>query len=115
MGPQWELSTTGKCILTDDVVPYELMNLRLLNAVHQALSYPGALLGHELVHDAMADMKVSGFLKTYMAAAARTCKNVKGLNKKDWQETVIDRFSNPAIRDTIFRLNEDATNRIGVA
>merc|ERR1712078_433347 len=49
------------------------------------------------------------------AAAARTCKNVKGLNKKEWQTTVIDRFSNPAIRDTIFRLNEDATNRIAVA
>merc|ERR1712048_369864 len=28
---------------------------------------------------------------------------------------VIDRFSNPAIKDTILRLTEDATNRIGVA
>merc|ERR1712187_611737 len=113
--PQWEKSTTGKCILTDDVVPYELMKLRLLNAVHQALSYPASLLGHELVHDSMADKRVSRFIEQYMAAAAKTCPNVKGLDKKDWCKTVIERFSNPAIRDTILRLTEDATNRIGVA
>lgn len=30
----------------------------------------------------------------------------------DWSKTVLERFSNTAVRDTIFRLNEDATNRI---
>merc|ERR1719446_689949 len=78
--PEWEKSTSGKCILTDDVVPYELMKLRLLNAVHQALSYPASLLGHELVHDSMADRRISGFLEKYMAAAAKTCKDVQGLD-----------------------------------
>merc|ERR1712151_61500 len=38
-----------------------------------------------------------------------------GVNKKEWIKTVIGRFSNPAIKDTILRLTEDATNRIGVA
>merc|ERR1712187_100809 len=113
--PAWEKSTSGKCILTKDVVPYALLKLRLLNAVHQALSYPASLLGHSYVHDSMADARVSKFLEQYMAAAAKTCKDVKGLNKKEWIKTVIGRFSNPAIKDTIMRLTEDATNRIGVA
>lgn len=113
--PDWDKSKSGKCIFVKDVVPYELMKLRLLNAVHQALSYPASLLGHELVHDAMADRRVSGFLKAYMAAAGKTVPEVKGLDKKEWCATVIDRFSNPAIRDTIYRLTEDATNRIAVA
>eukprot|EP00440_Ansanella_granifera_P018690 gb/GFBE01020305.1/.p1 GENE.gb/GFBE01020305.1/~~gb/GFBE01020305.1/.p1 ORF type:complete len:636 (+),score=183.38 gb/GFBE01020305.1/:1-1908(+) len=113
--PAWEKSTSGKCIFVEDVVPYELMKLRLLNAVHQALSYPGALLGHELVHDAMADKRVCDFLKAYMAAAGKTVPKVKGLDKAEWNKTVIERFSNPAIRDTIYRLNEDATNRMGIA
>eukprot|EP00931_Biecheleriopsis_adriatica_P049995 TRINITY_DN2892_c0_g1_i4.p1 TRINITY_DN2892_c0_g1~~TRINITY_DN2892_c0_g1_i4.p1 ORF type:complete len:635 (-),score=154.38 TRINITY_DN2892_c0_g1_i4:184-2088(-) len=113
--PSWEKSTSGKCIFVDDVVPYELMKLRLLNAVHQALTYPAGLLGHELVHDALADVRVSKFLKAYMAAAGRTVPKVKGLDKDDWCKTVIERFSNPAIRDTLFRLSEDATNRIAVA
>jgi len=113
--PSWEKSPNGRCIFVDDVVPYELMKLRLLNAVHQALSYPAMLLGYELVHDAMADANISDFLKAYMAAAGTTVPPVKGLDKDEWNTTVIERFSNPAIRDTIYRLNEDATNRIAVA
>merc|ERR1712014_98439 len=113
--PDWDKSKSGKCIFVNDVVPYELMKLRLLNAVHQALSYPASLLGHKFVHDSMADARVSKFLEQYMYAAAKTCKDVQGLDKKEWIKTVIGRFSNPAIKDTILRLTEDATNRIGVA
>merc|ERR1712048_1517238 len=113
--PDWDKSKSGKCIFVDDVAPYELMKLRLLNAVHQALSYPASLLGHSLVHDAMADPRVSKFLKAYMNAAGKTVAKCKGLDKKEWCANVIDRFSNPAIRDTIYRLTEDATNRIAVA
>jgi mannitol-1-phosphate/altronate dehydrogenase len=113
--PPWEKANSKNCILTDNVVPYELLKLRLLNAVHQALSYPASLLGHSYVHDSMADVRVSRFLKQYMRAAAKTCKDVKGLKKPEWIKTVIDRFSNPEIKDTIKRLTEDATNRIGVA
>merc|ERR1711933_83874 len=83
--------------------------------VHPALSSPASLLGHKLVHDSMADPRVSKFLEQYMGAAAKTCRDVEGLDKPEWIKTVIDRFSNPAIKDTILRLTEDATNRIGVA
>merc|ERR1712048_1529173 len=99
--PSWDKSKSGKCIFTDNVVPYELLKLRLLNAVHQALSYPASLLGHSFVHDSMADSRVSEFLEQYMNAAAKTCKDVQGLDKKEWIKQVIDRFSNPAIKDTI--------------
>src|SRR5699024_1224716 len=37
--------------LVQDVVPYELMKLRLLNASHQGLCYFGYLAGHRYVHD----------------------------------------------------------------
>ncbi|OLQ01236.1 Mannitol 2-dehydrogenase [Symbiodinium microadriaticum] len=111
----WDKSTSGKCIFVEDVLPYELMKLRLLNGVHQALSYPAALLGHALVHEALADARISGFLKVYMAAAGRTVPPVEGLGKEEWCRTVLDRFGNPAVRDTIFRLNEDATNRMAVS
>jgi mannitol-1-phosphate/altronate dehydrogenase len=30
----------------------------------------------------------------------------------DWCKTVLERFSNPAVRDTIYRWNEDATHRM---
>eukprot|EP00913_Durusdinium_trenchii_P026192 g24572.t1 len=141
--PSWDKSPSGKCLFVEDVLPYELLKLRLLNAVHQALAYPASLLGHEVVHEAMADSRVFKFLKAYMAAAGQTVRPVKGLKKEqqhsrvlvrqgttgkdvdrnsphklhqdEWSKTVLERFSNPAVRDTIFRLNEDATNRIAVA
>ncbi|CAK9036415.1 Mannitol 2-dehydrogenase (M2DH) (MDH) [Durusdinium trenchii] len=113
--PSWDKSPSGKCLFVEDVLPYELLKLRLLNAVHQALAYPASLLGHEVVHEAMADSRVFKFLKAYMAAAGQTVRPVKGLKKDEWSKTVLERFSNPAVRDTIFRLNEDATNRIAVA
>jgi len=113
--PSWDKSPSGKCIFVEDVLPYELLKLRLLNAVHQALSYPASLLGYEVVHEAMADRRVLNFLKAYMAAAGQTVRPVKGLKKDEWTKTVLERFSNPAVRDTIYRLNEDATNRIAVA
>ena len=42
-------------LLVDDVTPYELMKLRLLNASHQSLCYFAYLSGYRLVHDAAGD------------------------------------------------------------
>jgi mannitol 2-dehydrogenase len=68
--PSWEKTKTGQCLFVEDVVPYELMKLRLLNSAHHAMAYPGALLGYKYVHDAMADPLVSKFMELYGAAAA---------------------------------------------
>merc|ERR1711988_227211 len=79
--PSWEKATTGQCLFVEDVVPYELMKLRLSNSAHQAMAYPGALLGYELVHDAMADSRIAKFMEKYGAAATRTVPPVKGIDK----------------------------------
>jgi len=63
----------------------------------------------------MADPLVSKFMELYGAAAARTVPPVKGIDKDAWTTDVINRFKNPNVADTIYRLNEDATNRIAVA
>ena len=52
--------------IVSDVEPYELMKLRLLNASHQALCYPGYLVGYRLVHDVTTDPLFAGFLLDYM-------------------------------------------------
>merc|ERR1711953_529332 len=72
-------------------------------------------LGDKYVHDAMADSLVFKFMELYGAAAARTVPPVDGIDKDAWTTDVINRFKNPNVADTIFRLNEDATNRIAVA
>ena len=52
--------------VVDDVEPYELMKLRLLNASHQALCYFGYLAGYRLVHDVCQDPLFAEFLLAYM-------------------------------------------------
>merc|ERR1712014_280135 len=82
---------------------------------HQAMAYPGALLDFKYVHDAMANPLLDKFMEKYGAAAARTVPPVDGIDKDAWTTDVINRFKNPNVADTIYRLNEDATNRIAVS
>ena len=57
-------------LMVDDVTPYELMKLRLLNASHQSLCYFAYLAGYRLVHDAAGDPLFAEFLMRYMDTEA---------------------------------------------
>lgn len=99
--------------LVGDVEPYELMKLRLLNASHQGLCYFAYLSGYRLVHDAMADPLISSFLLEYMdREATPTLRPVPGVDLEDYKHTLIERFSNPHVRDTVARLCAESSDRI---
>jgi mannitol 2-dehydrogenase len=99
--------------LVDHVEPYELMKLRLLNASHQALGYLGYLAGYRLVHDAAQDPVFQDFLLGYMdEEATPTLPAVPGVDLTAYKRTLIERFSNPQIRDTIARLCAQSSDRI---
>lgn len=96
----------------DDVAPYELMKLRLLNGGHAALSYPAALLGIEYVHDAMQNELVSGFMsKLIQQEVIPIVPAVAGMDFNQYFAKACERFSNPKIADTIPRLCLDGSNR----
>lgn len=97
----------------EDVKPYELMKLRLLNGSHQALAYLGAPLGYELVDEAMADEHIYRFLDQYMRReAVPTLPPLPGFDLDGYIQAALDRFSNPKMRDTILRLAQDSSNRV---
>jgi mannitol 2-dehydrogenase len=99
--------------VVDDVEPYELMKLRLLNASHQGLGYFGRLCGYEFVHEAAQDSLFRRFLHGYMnREATPTLEPVPGVDLDDYKDTLIERFSNPEIRDTIARLCAESSDRI---
>ena len=52
--------------MVGDVVPYELMKLRLLNASHQSLCYLGYLSGYRYAHEVCQDPLFADFLLAYM-------------------------------------------------
>jgi mannitol 2-dehydrogenase len=99
--------------IVSDVEPYELMKLRLLNASHQALCYPGRLVGYRLVHEVTADPLFAGFLLDYMTQEAiPTLRPVPGVDLDQYANQLIERFSNPEVGDTLARLGTDGSDRM---
>jgi mannitol 2-dehydrogenase len=96
-----------------DVVPYELMKLRLLNASHQAMGYFGYLAGYRLVHEVAQDPLFANFLLDYMnREAAPTLAPLPGIDLERYQHQLIERFANSAVRDTVARLCAESSDRI---
>ncbi len=107
--PAWEL--VGAEFVTN-VAQYELMKLRILNGGHAAIAYPGALLGHHFVHDAMADPRISTWLDALTRREIQpTLSPIPGVSYDAYRELIADRFSNPEVGDTIPRLCLDGSNR----
>jgi mannitol 2-dehydrogenase len=99
--------------LVADVVPYELMKLRLLNAGHQVLAQPGRLAGLEYVHEACQDPLVRRFLTGYLdEEAIPTLPPVPGIDLAAYRRDLVDRFASPAVRDTLARICAEASDRI---
>jgi mannitol 2-dehydrogenase len=99
--------------LVEDVEPYELMKLRLLNASHQALCYLGYLSGYRYVHEVCHDPLFTSFLLAYMdREATPTLPPVPGVDLDAYKHTLIERFANPEVRDTLARLCAESSDRI---
>src|SRR3954454_9282920 len=99
--------------VVDDVEPYELMKLRLLNASHQAIAYLGYLAGYRYAHEVAGDDLFARFTRAYMdREATPKLAPVPGVDLDDYKATLIERFANPEIRDTLARLAAESSDRI---
>ncbi|OBA64512.1 mannitol dehydrogenase [Mycobacterium sp. 1100029.7] len=100
-------------LMVDDVRPYELMKLRLLNAGHQCLAYFGYLCGFEFVHEAAQDPLFATYLLSYFdTEAIPTVPPVPGIDLHEYARTLVERFANPAVRDTVARLCAYSSDRV---
>lgn len=92
-----------------DVTPYELMKLRLLNASHLAVAALGRLAGYQFVDAAMGDARIRGFMRALMdRETGPTLPPVPGVDLGAYKRALLERFANPAIKDTVERVNTDA-------
>jgi mannitol-1-phosphate/altronate dehydrogenase len=92
-----------------DVAPYEAMKLRLLNASHLAIAGLGALCGYETVEQTMRDAAIRRYMQRLMdEELGPLLAPVPGIDLARYKATLIARFANPAIRDTVRRINIDA-------
>jgi mannitol-1-phosphate/altronate dehydrogenase len=93
----------------DDVSPYEAMKLRLLNTSHLAIAGLGNLLGCETVGQTMRNKSIRRYMTRLMdEETGPLLAPVPGIDLERYKATLIERFANPAIRDTLERINRDA-------
>ena len=99
--------------IVDDVEPYELMKLRLLNCGHQTLCYVGYLAGYRYAHEVCRDPLFVDFLLGYMEKeGSATLPEVPGVDLDAYRHELIARFANPEVRDTLARLCMESSDRI---
>jgi mannitol 2-dehydrogenase len=101
--------------LAHEIDAYESVKLRLLNGPHQVLAYIGQLAGYHHVHEAMRDEGIVGFLRRYMRDdAIPSFDPPADVDVDEYCVTVLERFGNPSVLDTLARLSNDGSDRIPV-
>ena len=99
--------------MVEDVLPYEIMKLRLLNASHQGLCYFGRLSDYIYVHEVMQDPLIEQLLRRYMdEEATPTLRPIPDIDLAAYKNQLIERFSNPHVQDTVARLAAESSDRI---
>jgi mannitol 2-dehydrogenase len=107
--PSWE--DVGATFV-EDVRPYELMKLGLLNSSHQALAYFGHLLGHVYADQAATDPDIAELVRRYLAEATPAIPTDPEMDLPAFRDALLPRFSNAAIGDTTARLGAFSSDRI---
>ena len=104
--PAWDL--VGAQFVAD-VSPYEFMKLRLLNASHLAVAGLGRLAGYTFIDETMRDDRLRRYMQALMdRETGPTLPPVPGIDLACYKATLIERFANPTIKDTVERVNTDA-------
>jgi len=107
--PEWEKVGVT---MTNDVIPYELTKLRILNAGHFTLTYPAALLDYDLVDEVLLkENLVTDFVLRYMDQVGESLPKCE-IDVPSYKLRVIERFQNPAISDQVERLLKDGSSKI---
>lgn len=107
--PDWESVGVQ---MTDNVHPYEMMKIRLLNASHLLIGYLGTLMGYTYVHETMADSLIRQAVEHLMDEVTPTLQPVPGIDLNQYKKTLIERFANPKIRDQLPRLCLNSSAKI---
>ncbi|CAF0994317.1 unnamed protein product [Rotaria sordida] len=105
-------SSPYNVLLTEHVEAYECMKMRLLNASHTSMCYLGYLMGYTYIHEIMLDKQIEIYIEQLMnIEVTPTLPPVPGIDLENYKRTLIERFSNPHIKDTALRVCMDGASK----
>jgi D-arabinitol 4-dehydrogenase len=111
--PAWEKVGVE---MVSSVAPYEEAKIRLLNATHSCIAWAGTLVGYQYIHEGTHNAAIRQFAFDYVTndviPVLHSPKNPSPINLAAYRDVVLDRFGNPAIRDTNQRVAMDGYSKI---
>ncbi|MBP6654047.1 MAG: mannitol dehydrogenase family protein [Propionivibrio sp.] len=107
--PAWEKVGVE---MVDSVAAYEEAKIRLLNATHSCIAWAGTLVGYLYIHEGTHDPVIRKFAYDYVTDDVIPVLSPCPLNLESYRDVVLDRFGNPAIRDTNQRVAMDGFSKI---
>jgi fructuronate reductase len=112
-GPAPAWSAVG-AQLVEDVMPWEQLKLRMLNAAHSMLAYLGLRLGYHSIADAVEDPMLADVCRRLFAEDVQpSLVAPSGVDVADYGESVLARFSNMALPHTTIQVASDGSQKIG--
>ncbi|HQY08248.1 MAG: mannitol dehydrogenase family protein [Burkholderiales bacterium] len=111
--PAWERVGVE---MVQSVDAYEEAKIRLLNATHSCIAWAGTLVGTLYIHEGTHDPVIRRFAYDYVTddviPVLDTPEHPCPLNLPKYRDVVLERFGNPAIRDTNQRVAMDGFSKI---
>ena len=108
--PLWEAAGAQ---FVDDIVPFEHRKLWLLNGAHSLMAYTGPLRGHETVQQAIADPVIFAWVNQWWDEAGHHLP-LPATDVLAYRKALLDRFSNPAMKDVLSRIAADGSQKIPI-
>lgn len=111
--PAWEKVGVQ---LVDSVAPYEEAKIRILNASHSCIAWAGTLAGLQYIHEGTQRTAIRRMAFDYVTDDVIPCLDRPGqpspVDLPAYRDVVLERFGNPAIRDTNQRVAMDGFSKI---
>ncbi|MDM0034061.1 mannitol dehydrogenase family protein [Variovorax sp. J22P271] len=111
--PEWDKVGVQ---LVDSVSPYEEAKIRILNASHSCIAWAGTLAGLDYIHEGTRDATIRRMAFDYVTDDVIPCLDRPGqpspVDLPAYRDVVLERFGNPAIRDTNQRVAMDGFSKI---
>ena len=98
--------------MVDSVLPYEEAKIRILNASHSCIAWAGTLIGQSYIHESTATPAIYQLAYDYVTQDVIPSLIPSPLDLTDYRDVVLERFSNPYIRDTNQRVAADGFSKI---
>ncbi|WP_082434452.1 mannitol dehydrogenase family protein [Devosia sp. A16] len=98
--------------LVEDVEPFELMKLRMLNGSHSTMAYLGYLAGYQYVNEAIADPGILKLVHGLMTEEAMPTLPMSRSTLEAYRDQLLARFANPALKHRTWQIAMDGTQKL---